>query len=210
MVRLDPSRGSTLTLILAQPPDRSGGVGGWQATQRTGRAPGKWWLEQPDSAISLECILDLDAIAGPSIERRLDVLYAMGRKGKADAPPIIRLLGDVDPEDRRTRWVLQDIAKGGRLFTPNGLLRQQRVTLQLEGYDEIPTIKPVQIKRTRNQQGRRRRRQVTTHKNDTLRAIAVRELGASSAWQDIASWNERFKGVDPDAPLRAGIKVTLR
>ncbi|HEY3019593.1 MAG TPA: phage tail protein [Solirubrobacteraceae bacterium] len=210
MVKLVPSRGSALTMILDGPPDRGGGVGGWQSSERALRRPARWWQSQPEDTISLQCILDVDAIGGPSVERRLTVLYAMGQAGDEDEPPTLLLLGDV-PVDGASRWVLQGITLSERLYQGDGSLRRQKLSVELEGYAPLPSIKPVAIKRTRDSKGKRRARTITTKKGDTLRAIAVRQLGQSDGWKRIRDWNpRRLKGVDPDAPLKAGIKVTLR
>jgi phage protein U len=210
MVKLVPSRGSALTVTINGDPDGAGAIGGWESSERPLRRPARWWKSQPEDTLSLPCLLDLHATGGPSLERRLDVLYAMGQAGDEDEPPIIRLLGDVTPREQRVRWVLQGISRGRRLWTPAGALRRVELTLELEGYDGLDTIKPVQVKRTRTS-GKRRARVIRTQAGDTLRAIAVRQLGQSSEWKRIRSWNPRtFKSVDPDAPLRAGIKVTLR
>ena len=215
MIKLLPSRGSSLTVIVNGDIDGGGGVGGWQPTDRALRAPAKWWQSQPDDTTSMPCLLDLYAIGGPALERRLDVLYAMGQAGDEDEPPTLRLIGDVAPREQRLTWVLQNITRGARQWTSDGALKRIELTLELERYDPVDSIKPVAIKRTRDSKGKRRARQITTSKGDTLRAIAVRQLGQSDAWKRIRDWNPKsppkgLKGVDPDAPLRAGIKVTLR
>jgi hypothetical protein len=215
MVKLTPTRGTPLTLIVDGAPDRSGGVGGWQSSERALRRPARWWQSPPEDTMSLPCIIDLYAIGGPSIERRVEVLYAMGQVDAEDdeeEPPVIRLSGDVVARDKTLRWVLQDIKLGERAWTSWGALRQQKLTLELEGYDGLDTIAPVAIKRTRSQGGTRRARVIVTQQGDTLRAIAVRQLGQSDAWKRVRDWNPKtFRTVkDPDAPLRAGLHVTLR
>src|SRR5215212_5987173 len=120
MVTLDPARGASLTLILAGPPERGGGAGGWASSERAQRRPGRWWQSLPEDTMSLDCILDLTAIRGPSIERRLERLYAMAQPGDADHPPPIRLAGDIWAPDRARRWVIQNATLGERLFTPSG------------------------------------------------------------------------------------------
>lgn len=211
MVKLAPNNGaSPLTLILDGPPDRGGGVGGWNSTDRALRRPARWWGGQPEDTMSLPCILDIHATGGPSIERRLAVLYAMATAGDEVEPPTVLALGDV-PDDATKKWVIQNIALGERLYQRDGSLRRQQLTIDLEGYDPLPSIKPVTIKRTRDAKGKRKARVITTKKGDTLRLIAVRQLGQSDAWKSIRTWNPKsLKNTDPDAPLRAGIKVTLR
>jgi phage protein U len=210
MVKLAPDNGgSVLTLLLDGSPDRGGGVGGWNSTDRALRRPARWWGAQPEDTMSLPCILDLYVTGGPSIERRLEVLYAMGTAGTGDAPPTLLVVGDV-PTSATVRWVMQNITLADRMYNADGTLRRQSLTVELEGYAPLPSIAPVSIKRTRTAGGKRKARVITTKKNDTLRLISVRQLGQSDAWKSIISWNPKFKGTDPDAQLRAGIKVTLR
>jgi phage protein U len=210
-VRLAPENGaSALTMLLDGPPDRGGGVGGWQSTERALRRPARWWQGQPEDTLSLPCIIDVDHVGGPALERRLDALYAMGQPDDSGEPPTVLVLGDV-PTQATKRWVVQSITLGDRLYRSDGALRRQKLTIELEGYAELPSIKPVTIKRTRDAKGTRRARTIRTRTGDTLRAIAVRQLGESSHWKRIREWNpKQFKRTDPDAPLRAGIKVKLR
>lgn len=210
MVRLAPDNGaSPLTLILAGTPDRAGGVGGWTSTERSLRQPARWWANLPEDTLSLPCMLDIKGIGGPALERRLAVLYAMGQPDDSGVPPSVRVLGDV-PDDASKKWVVQNITLGDRLFNGDGTLRRQLLTVELEGWRPLPSIKPVKIKATRDKSGKRRTRIITTRKNDTLRGIAVRQLGQSDAWKRIREWNPKaLKGADPDTPLRAGIKLKL-
>lgn len=211
-VKLTPEHGSALTLILNGPPDRSGGVGGWQATERAGRRPGKWWQGIPDDAMTLDCMLDLDAIPGPSIERRLKVLRTMGqpREDSDGEPPSIRIAGDIWNNDQTIVWVISDLKLGDRLFTPDGDLRRQQVSVDVERFNAMQEVQPLRVKRTRPKGGKRRRHVVHAHAHDTLRAIALRELGSPSRWQELREWNKRLRKVDPDAPLRRGTHVTIR
>lgn len=209
MVRLVPDTGaSPLTLILAGTPDRAGGVGGWASTERALRKPARWYQSTPEDTLALPCLLDLHGIGGPSLERRLAVLYAMGSPDDSGDPPTVHVVGDV-PDDAAKKWVVQNITLGDRLFTSTGVLRRQLVNVELEGWRALPTIKPVAIKRTRSA-GHRRTRTYTTRKNDTLRRIAVAQLGQSDAWKSLRSWNPKvLKGVDPDTSLRTGIRLKL-
>lgn len=210
MVKLAPDNGaSPLTLILAGTPDRGGGVGGWASTDRALRQPARWWQNQPEDTLSLPCMLDIKGIGGPAIERRLAVLYAMGQPDESGEPPTVRAIGDV-PDDASKKWVVQNITLGDRLYQSDGTLRRQLVTVELEGWRPLPSIKPVAIKSTRSA-GKRRTRTITTRKGDTLRAISVRQLGQSDAWKSLRNWNPKaLKGVDPDTPLKAGLKLKVR
>jgi len=210
MVRLTPSRGSDLTLILMGPPDRGGGVGGWETAERALRRPGKWWKQFPDDTISLDCLLDIDAIGGPSVERRLRVLRDMGLATDEDDPPTIELSGDIWDSDQNITWVMSNLTLGDRLFQPDGSLRRQAVKVDLERFTEIDDIKAIRLKTTRSKKGARKRRVVRTRAHDTLRAVALRELGDPTRWKDLRRWNKKVKSTDPDIALRTGTQLVIR
>lgn len=210
-VRLVPSRGSDLTMILNKEPDRGGGVGGFEATERALRRPAKWWKGSPDDTYSLDCTIDIDAIGGPSVERRLRVLRDMGLPGDdPDGPPSITLDGDVWDSDKNIRWVMEDIAFGERLWNPDGTLRRQQVTVSLSRFEDLATIEAIRVKPTRTKSRKRRRRTTVARGSDTLRAVALRELGDATRWKDLVRWNKKLKGVDPDARLRTGTHISIR
>jgi phage protein U len=212
MVKLNPSRGSGLTLILNAPPDRTGGVGGFETVERQKRRPAKYWKGSPDDTISLDCLLDVDAIGGPSIERRLRVLRDMGLPGDEEEPPTITLDGDVWEDDKTVEWVFQSggLSLGDRLWLPTGMLRRQQVKIDLERYEGIEKIEAIRVTSSRTSKGKRRRRTTIARGNDTLRGIALRELGDATRWKDLVRWNKKLKGADPDARLRTGLHITIR
>lgn len=210
-VSLNPSRGSGLTLLVEEPPERGGGVGGWQSSDRSGRRPAKWFKSTPDDTYSWKLILDLDAVGGPSIERRLRVLRDMGQPGGEEEPPFIRVIGDLWSEDASLDWVMQDMTLGERLWTPEGVLRRQHVTVALERYTPLDEVEAVRVRTTRAAGGKRPRRRVVQARGaDTLRVIALRELGDPSRWKDLRRWNQKLRRADPDASLRTGTHVTIR
>jgi hypothetical protein len=212
MVKLVSAAAASLTLIRNGDIGGGGGVGGWQGSERVLREDADWWKSTPKATRSIPCLLDIDAIGGPSLERRLEVLYAMGRPVDDESdPPAIRLYGDVDPIARARRWKLDDIQLGAELFLEDSPteLRRQELTLELSTYAPAPGVSRTTVKRTRDSKGKRRRRTISARKGDTLRAIAVRQLGSSGDYKLIRSWNPKLKRVDPDAPLRAGTKVVL-
>lgn len=212
-VKLTPGIGSPLTLILNAPPDRTGGVGGYETVERQGRRPAKWWKSSPDDTISLDCILDIDAIGGPSIERRLRVLRDMGLPGDdVNGPPPITLDGDVWEDDKTVEWVFQSggLTLGDRLWNSDGTLRRQFVKIDLERFAPLSTIEAIKIRSSRTSKGKRRRRVTIAKGNDTLRGIALRELGDATRWKDLVRWNKKLKGADPDARLRSGLHITIR
>lgn len=208
-VSFNPSRGSSLTLLVEEPPERGGGVGGWVSSERSGRRPAKWFKSLPDDTYSWKLIIDLDEVGGPSVERRLRVLRDMGQPGNEAEPPTIRVLGDLWNEDASLDWIMQDWSLGDRLWTPEGVLRRQHVTVALERYTPLDEIEATRIRSTRT--GRKpRRRQVVARGNDTLRVIALRELGDPTRWKDLTRWNKTLRRADPDARLRTGLHITIR
>lgn len=211
IVRLDPSRGPSLRLILNAAPERSGGVGGWEETERTARRPTQWWKSLPGETMSLDCTLDLDAIpSGLSIERRLRILKAMGMHDEGDDPPTIKVTGDIWSADRALTWVMTNWSFGERLYQPDGTLRRQAVTIDLARYIDVADIKPLRIKSTRTKGKKRRTRTIVSRKGETLRACALRALGSASRWKDLKKWNKKLKKIDPDLRLRPGTHIKIR
>lgn len=212
-ITLVPSRGSQLTMLLEEPPDRPMGVGGFEAIERALRRPAKYHKAIPDETMGLKLIIDIDAVGGPSVERRIRVLRDMGLPSATDDPPTITVEGDVWVEDQNVTWVIADngISLGDRLWNPDGTLRRQHVSVALERFDGISEILPVRVRSTRSSRSSRRRRVVVAKANDTLRAISLRELGSATRWKDIQRWNKtKLRGVDPDARLRTGTHLTIR
>lgn len=208
-VKFEPDRGSALTLLVAGPPERGGGVGGWVASERGLRRPAKFFKGLPDDTYSWDLIIDIDAVGGPAVERRIQVLREMGQPGEEDEPPSILLSGDVWTLDQAVPWVLDDMTLGDRLWNPDGTLRRQHVQVKLSRYTPVSEIEAIKVRSTRKG-GKKRRRQVVARGNDTLRVIALRELGDQSRWKDLRRWNKKLAKVNPDARLRSGLHITLR
>jgi phage protein U len=213
-----PLKGRGVVLLLPGPPEFSGGVGGWEATDRPGRRPARWWRGGVEMTQSITGIIQLGVNTGDeTVEQRIAMLRRLGTTpGGEDHPTPLRVRGDVaDPYSvGGGLWVMQGMSLGERVFRRDGSLRRQAVSVELVDFDDAPTIAPITVRRTRASASRPRVRTITTRARDTLRAIAVRELGSVSAWQRIREWNPRlFKGtrpVGPDEPLRAGLRVTIK
>ena len=208
-ILLNPSYGPAVRAIVAQAPDRDGGGGGWQPSARAGRAPGKWFKAVPDDTYNWTLILDADATPGTPIENRVRNIRNMGQPGSGHSrPPSIELSGDVLDADARIRWVMDSMSLGDRLYVRGDdgekLLIRQVVTVGLSRYVELDEIETVRITTTRKR-GKRRKRLIKTKANDTLRAVALRELGSGSRWKDLVKWNKKkLAKVNPDARLRTG------
>lgn len=211
MIRLTSRRGTEITIIRNGDIDRSGGVGGWQQSERYLREDADWWKSYPKPTVSIPGLLDIDAQPAPgSIEQRLNTLYGMGHTHGDAHPPGIRLAGDA-PHCTHLTWKLDDIRLGAALYQPEHPSRLRRIefTLELSKLTLPDPVGPVSVKRTRTH-GRRRRRTIHAHRGDTLRAIAVRELGKSNEYKQLRDWNPKLKRVDPDQPLRPGTPIVLR
>lgn len=214
-----PLRGRRLILLLMGPPQVAGGAGGWNGVDRPGRRPAKWWQGGVELTQTLECCIDRNLIADElgTVERRLARLNSFTKKpGGEERPTSLLLAGDVlDPYSAGGGlWVITNVTYGERVLRRDGDLARQMVTIDMADFTEVPEVGPISIKRTRASVGKAKVRRITTRKGDTIRAIAVRELGSSGAWTKIRDWNPRlFKGsspIGPDAPLRPGVRVTLK
>lgn len=213
-VKLDPSYGNGLTALVAGAPDREGGIGGWEASERGGQRPGKWFKAQPDDTASYDLILDVDNPAGGGpIEDRLGRLRKMGvRHSDHDEPPTITLIGDVSYGDDALVWVLENVTLGDRLYQGDGTLRRQAVTVSLSRYNGIDELEALTIRSGRTGKAHKKRRRVIhTKAGDTLRGVSLRELGSGSRWKEIQAWNKKkLKRVNPDARLRTGTALSIR
>lgn len=210
LVTLAPSRGSQLTLVIAGDPDQTVEVGGWESSARIERPAAKWWKAPGDGSLQLELAVDTRLVGGPDMARRLEVLRLMGVARNGEPPPTIRVVGGHLPLAVWRTWVMaaNGLTLGARVVQDGQHLRQD-VNVTLEPYDPADPIAPVRLGRTRKG-GKPRRRVIRSKKGDTIRAIALRQLGSISEWPAIRSWNPALKKIDPDAPLKTGTKVVLR
>jgi hypothetical protein len=217
MIQLASDTGAQITLLRIGPIDHQGGVGGWQQIERATRPDASYYKARTRETITIPCLIDVDLIPGQSLARRLRLLYRMGRPtGDRDEPPGIIIRGSA-PAVRGTRWKLDEIALGADLETKlrgrrgGHVVRRIEVTLSLSEEDPAAEVERVRVKRSRTKGGKRKRRHYVVRQGDTLRSIAVRELGVSAGWQAIRAENKKKlpKHVDPDMPLRAGLRLEL-
>lgn len=204
--------GRSVTLALAADPTINPVVGGWQNSARFGRAPATWWSgpEEPGSA---EMLLAADARLTPNfpdVVATVTTLTSLGAPVDGSAqPPTVQVICNATPTLDNVDMVVQDLALGAQVVTGGRLLRQE-VTLSLQRYEPFAPLTSVKPTQSRSASNKRRARVISAKTGDTLRSIAVRQLGDASRWKDIRSWNKSLAKVDPDAPLRTGTKVTLR
>lgn len=189
-------------------PSPQGGVGGWEAVPRPGAPPTHYW------AGGVPVTLDLTVIVVEGyapVEATLQRLYSFGRRaGGESSPPTLRVFGPLFDQHSREagEWVLQGLSLGDRRFR-GGVLVQQWVTLNLESTVSGAAVPAVAVGRTRREARVQGRRTVKTRAGDTLRAIAVRELGDQAHWRRLADANQQLRKVPPDMVLRTGTVVRV-
>lgn len=208
------SNGSTFKTLRGGELGRTGGVGGWQTSQRVFRGPASWYQAPTLASLSIPCILDLGELpAGGTLDSRMKTLYKMGQPGKDGSdPPSIQLFGDVTSRERGLIWRLDEIDNAEWLWKPGDHTQLRRVTftLSLTQLEQSTGIEPLSVRSTRDTASTAKTRTITVKAGDTLRSIAVRQLGQSSDYTQIQGWNPSVAKADPDAPLRAGLKLVIR
>lgn len=209
---LVPSYGQAVTLALAGDPSVSPAVGGWNSSSRYRRLPAKWW-SGPDESGNAEFPLAADArlTKYPDVAGTLLDLEALGQASDGqDEPPIIQVICSATPTIADNDYVLVGMPLGAQVMQ-NGILVRQEVTVSLERHVPFEALKRVSQRATRSASNKRRARVIKSRQGDTLRAIAVRQLGSAGRWKDIREWNPKtLAKVDPDLPLRVGTRVVLR
>lgn len=211
-VLLVPTRGSglpSLTLILAADPATTVHDGGWDPVDRIARRPVTVYGSPGQRRIDIDAALDTRLIEQPSMTRRLEVLAAMGEPTTNRKPPPLRVLAPSLPLAEPHRWVLTALTLGSQVVQSGALVRQE-VQLAFTQYIEERGVTRVAVNRTRDAQGDRRSRTIRARDGDTVRSIALRQLGDLRLWRQIREWNPALRRIDPDAPLRAGTRVVLR
>lgn len=215
MLRVIGPKNHTTVAIIMGDPDRDGSVGGWQQSTVLLAEDADYWTGRPKASASWPLLLHATALPGDrSVEDRLDELYWLGQSHGGEDPPAVRLTGDVPARDRRVQWKIDNIALGARRYQYGGYgrdLLSLAITLSLSSRRLVGEVEQVALRDTRDRKGdRRQRAPIKTRQGDTLRAIAVRELGGSSDWVKLRQWNPGLRKVDPDDPLRRGTRVALK
>jgi LysM repeat protein len=209
IIRLDPTYGRGVRLVMAGDPDQSWS-GGWSQTPLASGAPVTWYggAEDP-GGLTLTAAIDLRIVAEQGLVRSLDALRRMrvAHHGN-DQPPKIRIQCAALPLVQRGRWVMQGMQLGA-LVTRRGHTVRQDVTLTFERYGGLDDVDRVRPGRTRTGKNERRTRTIKTRPGDTLRAIAVRQLGSAGEWKKLRAANDKLKKITPDEPLRAGLRIKI-
>jgi hypothetical protein len=199
-----------VTLIVTGPPDYSPSVGGWDTADRLGDAAISWWRTRPLATLSLAGLLHVD-VTGP-VEASLGMLERIGQPRAGRDPSRVKVRGDIPPSAAASTavWRLDSMKYGERGYRTDldQILLWQEVTLELTQH-AAGKVAAVGGMKTRNRKGARTRRVVHARQGDTLRTIALRELGNAGDWKLLRSWNTRLAHTDPDALLAVGAKVTV-
>lgn len=199
----------TVTLILTGPPEYSPSVGGWENIDRIGSTAASWWKQKPLATISLPCLLHT-RVTGP-VEASLAQLEKIGQRVADRDPSRVKLRGDIPPSAAGAAiWRVDAMPYSSREYRSDAeqLLWWQEVTISLTQFS-AGTIARAGGLKTRSNSGQRNRRVISTRQGDTLRKIALRELGSSSDWKLLRSWNKKLAKTDPDASLATGVKVNV-
>lgn len=210
LVTLTGEYAGSVTLIVAGTPDYSPSVGGWETAERFGNAAISWWKTRPLATLSLPCLLHTD-VTGP-VEAGMKLLEQIGQPRAGREPSRVKVRGDVPPSAATSTslWRLDALKYGERSYRVDNdsLLLWQEVSLDLTQFAEGKVAAAGGLK-TRNRAGARNRRVVRARQGDTLRVLALRELGRAGDWKLLRSWNKKLAHTDPDALLALGTKVTV-
>jgi hypothetical protein len=210
LVTLTGEYAGAVTLIVTGTPDYSPSVGGWETVDRFGDAAVSWWKTRPLATLSLPCLLHID-VTGP-VEAALSMLELIGQPRAGRDPSRVKVRGDVPPSaaTATATWRLDALKYGERSYRTDNdsLLLWQEVSLDLTQFAEGKVAAAGGLK-TRNRAGARNRRVVRARQGDTLRVLALRELGRAGDWKLLRSWNKKLAHTDPDALLALGTKVTV-
>lgn len=202
----------SVTLLTVEQPDADGGVGGWEEVQRDGRPPAIVHVGEPRATVSLSLMLDRDELGlwdQGGIEWRLTQLYNMGRKHPETGEPArILLLGDRPAYN--PLWVIDSLKPTVKLKTPDGRLRQVAVSIGLSEWVDASLAVTLPPASTRSTRGKTKTRFYVTRQGDTLRRVALAQLGSQGEWRALREANKsRLKGVDPDALLKPGTNLRI-
>jgi hypothetical protein len=221
-VKLTPYSGQPVTVDLAADPTYDPAIGGWATSLRFGRTPSRWWQgPQGDSVITLPVAIDsriaLERLQ-PQVRRdrvayvrsTIDALHRMGvPTAGSGEPPTIEVQCPSLPLIGAATWLLDAMPSGAQVVT-DGVLVRQELTLTLTQYVAVQSVQRTSAKATRSTTNHRRTRTIQSRPGDTIRAIAVRQLGDAGRWKDIRGWNKSLRKTDPDERLRTGTIVVLK
>lgn len=202
----------TVTALLLEVRDATIGGGVWEDLPRDGQAPIADFTGRSLDAMTLALRLER-GVTGPSVERALKDLTSLSRPEPGlRTPGGVWVMGEV-PHAYPKLLRLSEPQLGKRRYlsgAPPQPLRYYELEVTLTELVIARATAQATPRRTRDQRGKRRVRVVRTRAGDTLKLLAIAELGNVTRWRDLREWNPAFRKTDPDARLRAGLKVTIR
>lgn len=211
LVTIANQAGTSVTLALSEPASVTAPVGGWNRLDRVTGPAASDYTVRPPAGLSLSTFLHRDLLAGGDVPAVLRRLTAMGQPPAGqDVPLPVQVVGDVET-DPATLWCITGLTVEGAVYVPGtSTVLAIRVPVTLEEYVRQDVVTAVTVASTRTKAGTRRRRTIRARKGDSLRTIAVRELGRSSDWKKLRDWNPRLGRLDPDAVLKVGARLQVR
>lgn len=199
-----------VTVLLAEALDVDGAVGGWEEIARDGASPGIQHVGIPRGTCGITCVLDRDVLGIDDLEIRLSRLYSMGRVSEVTQEPArIQLVGDTPAHN--PLWVMDGLKVNKTLRDAvTGSIRQAWLTISLSEWIDTSLAVTLPNQSTRTSGGKKRAEFYFTRDGDTLRRVALTRLGSQAYWKDLLAANRKLlRGVDPDQPLRRGIRLKL-
>lgn len=155
------------------PPQITGGYGGWDVVARPNRQALTVWKGYNPFEMDLPILLD-GFVTTSSVEARISALERMGRPPKVlDEPPIIRVEGFVPHSD--LSWVLQRIAYGDTIRAENGQRVRQFLTLGLLKYIEADRLEQGNARLSAQNKVKTKKGPHIVKKGETMNSIAVYE-----------------------------------
>lgn len=206
---VDP-RGKPLTVELTDRVQVSGGVGGWETSDRPRLTQVMEWAGTPLRTLAVP--IGLSGMADAPGERDTDVettmtqVEALGRPTKATGqPPVLTVAGPFRHLGLRYVVVALEWDEDTYIAGAHGKRLQQFGILTLQQYVAADVlVTPTKKARKKTKKGKRART-VTVRAGDTLAKIAARELHAAKRWKEIATLN----GIRDGDSLRAGRVLKL-
>lgn len=207
-----------VTAILMDDPDAEIAAGSYEDLERFGDSPiGRYTGRELDSmALDLRIVAGTTTRGNRRVEDDLASLVALARPEKGnDRPGGVWVIGEVPFPSNQLLRIDGKIKLGKRrYFTPTGsvrTLRYQQLSVSFVELETASSAANATPKRSRDSKGKRRTRTIRTRYGDTVRTVAVAELGNGARWTEIRGWNlKTLAKTDPDARLRAGTKLVIK
>jgi LysM repeat protein len=175
------------------------------------RASQSQWLGQTPTTLTISAVMD--AYPWGSIEDDWETLESMCRPelaGRSDgAPSPLQISGSVPGQDRW--WQITEVECGEAIWAKGMYRQRQHLTLTLTQWLPVGRTDTSGRSNPRTSSGKVKARQPwTVNAGETLSSIALRALGDSGRWREIAKAN-KVKGKARRSPddLKVGERLKL-